>query len=179
MPTATVFPDRCRAVAWCASLTVLTLPLVLLAPSAATDAPEKVKNIFCPVVGLPEKACERCPSGYCSLQPHATNALAFEGGKVMFCCGKCKANFAKSPEKFAANARHQLVATGQARQEKCPLCGGERGYVNSLTVGGVAVGFCSNECLARAAKAAPADRVAMLFGQQAFARGFTVVAEKK
>jgi YHS domain-containing protein len=177
MQTVPLFPT-CRgrrATTWCVSLAVLGLPFLLLTPSGATDPAPKTKSVFCPVVGIPEcKSCERCPSGYCGLRPDAQNSLAFEGGKLQFCCGKCKAIFEKSPARFAANAHHQLVATGQARQEKCPLCGSDYRYVPRLNVGGVMVAFCSHECRNKAVNATPSERMEMLFGEKAFARGFTV-----
>jgi YHS domain-containing protein len=169
-----------RVVTWCASLSVLAVPFLLLTPSGATDPPAKTKSVFCPVVGTPEcKSCERCPSGYCALQPDAQISLVFDGGKVQFCCGKCKAIFEKSPAKFAPNAHHQLAATGQARQQKCPLCGSEVGRIPPLSIGGVSVGFCTDECRNKAVKATPTERMEMLFGEKAFARGFTVVAVNK
>jgi len=162
------------------SLSVLALPFLLLAPSGATDPPAKTKSVFCPVVGTPEcKSCERCPSCYCSRQPNAQFSLAFEGGEVQFCCGKCKAIFEKAPAKFAAHAHHQLVATGQARQQKCPLCGSEPVYIPPVNIGGVSVRFCSDSCHNKAVNATPAERMEMLFGEKAFARGFTVVAGSK
>src|SRR5207237_1059742 len=130
-----------RTAAWCASLAVLSLPFLLLASTGAADPEEKAKNVFCPVVGLPECKTCKCSSGYCSLKPHGSISLSFEGGKLQFCCGKCKETFEKTPSPFAASARHQLVATGQARQKKCPLCGGDLGFVVPVTVGGVSVGF--------------------------------------
>jgi YHS domain-containing protein len=164
----------CRA-AVC--LAVLALPLLLL-PSGAADPPAEGQKIFCPVVGLPKCECCKCPSGYCGLRPRAAHTLPFEGGSVQFCCGKCKAKFEKSPEKFVANAHHQLVATGQARQAKCPLCGGQPDKAQSLEVAGVTVHVCSAECRDKAVKAAPAEQVELLFGKAGFARGFTVEGKK-
>jgi len=181
MQTAILIPTGRgrRAATWCVSLAVLAVPF-LLAPSGATDPPAKAKSVFCPVVGTPEgKSCDHCPSGYCPLRPSAEMSLAFDGGKLQFCCGKCKAIFEKAPAKFAANAHHQLVATGQARQQKCPLCGGEMGDTPQVSIGGVSVGFCSTECHAKAVKASPTERMEMLFGEKAFAKGFTVVAGNK
>src|SRR5262245_27809739 len=52
------------------------------------------------------------------------NAVDYKGGKVYFCCMNCPKKFSEDPSKFAAAANAQLVATGQAKQEKCPLSGG-------------------------------------------------------
>src|SRR4030095_13582907 len=51
------------------------------------------------------------------------NAVDYKGGKVFFCCMNCPKAFAADTAKFAAKANAQLVATGQAQQEKCPLSG--------------------------------------------------------
>jgi YHS domain-containing protein len=161
-------------------LASLALPFLLLAPSGAADDPaEPSAKIFCPVVGLPEcKSC-KCPNGYCSTTPKQSHTLSFEGGKLLFCCGQCKALFEKSPEKFAANARHQLVATGQARQQKCPLCGGEPKQEFTGKLAGVAIHFCSADCRDKLAKASEPEKLELLFGPQAFARGFVAVGIKK
>jgi YHS domain-containing protein len=169
--------SRRRALVSAAILAALTLPLAL-APIRATDPEEKAK-VFCAVVGLPKSECCTCPSGYCSLQPRATLATTFEGGKVLFCCGKCKALFEKSPEKFAANAHHQLVATGQARQVKCPLCGNDPKDAFASTVHGATVRFGSAECKAKADRLAQSDWLEAVLGQKAFSRGFVVDAGKK
>jgi YHS domain-containing protein len=97
---------------------------------------------------------------------------------VQFCCGKCKEQFAKSPEKFVASAHHQLVATGQASQTKCPLCGGEPAKAHAVEVAGVTVHLCSAECRDKIAKATPAEQVELLFGKAGFGRGFTVPNKK-
>jgi hypothetical protein len=158
---------RRTAVLTAGALTLLVLPLV-----GATDPPEKTKSVFCPVVGLPKCGKCECPSGYCPRNPLPGSTVAFEGGKVQFCCGKCKAIFMMGPEKFASAARHQLVATGQFHQVKCPRCGGELGSGPGVEIAGVTVLFCSDECRAAVAKAAPADQEEMVFGAKAFARGF-------
>src|SRR5262249_39873153 len=54
-----------------------------------------------------------------------STTLDYKGAKLYFCCSGCPKEFQKSPAKFAANANHQLVATLQAKQTSCPLCGGD------------------------------------------------------
>ena len=54
----------------------------------------------------------------------------------------------------------------------------ESKYIAHMNVGGVSVGFCSNECHNKSVAAAPAERMEMLFGEKAFARGFVVSGSK-
>src|SRR5262245_56337623 len=49
----------------------------------------------------------------------------YKGGKVYFCCGNCPEAFKKDEAKFSTRANMQLVQTGQAKQAKCPLSGGD------------------------------------------------------
>jgi YHS domain-containing protein len=170
--------SRRRGPVSAAILAALTLPLAL-APIGANDPPEKSRAVFCPVAGLPKCEGCRCPSGYCGLQPRAALSATFEGGKLLFCCGKCKAMFEKAPEKFAANAHHQLVATGQARQVKCPLCGDAPKEAYASTVSGATVRFGSAECKAKADRLAQNDWLEAVLGSKAFHRAFVVNAGKK
>jgi Zn-finger protein len=159
-----------------AALTVGAVVLLVLPVCGADNAPEqKAQSVFCPVVGLPQCEMCQCPLAYCARRPRERNTVAFAGGKVMFCCPKCKEMFEKSAAKFAANAHHQLVATGQFRQVKCARCGGELGQVPSLQIAGISVRFCSNACYEAAVKASHVERVEMIFGAKVFARGFVPV----
>ena len=71
-----------------------------------------VTKLKCPMSG---KACKE-------------SAVAdLDGSKVYFCCPNCVKAFAKkeAQTKFATKVNHQLVATKQAKQVKCPLSGGK------------------------------------------------------
>jgi hypothetical protein len=127
------------------------------------------------MVGLPDGKQCACPSGYCSTRPGPTNTVAFEGGKVQFCCGRCKGAFTNATEPFKANARHQMLASGQFKQVKCPLCGGNPSDEHAIEIGGLTVRFCSADCKQKATEAKGQDRVVLLFGQTAFAKGFVAV----
>ncbi len=125
-----------------AALALVSLSVALAAPATAADA-------MCPVSG---HACD----------PEAT--ASFEGGKVCFCCEKCVKAFEADSAKFAAKARQQLATTRQFKQTGCPLSGGGVKAGTQLTVGGVEVGFCCNNCKGKVAKAGPDDQVTMVFG---------------
>jgi hypothetical protein len=125
-----------------AALAIVSLSVALAAPAAKPEP-------LCPVSG---HACD----------PDAT--AAFAGGKVCFCCQKCVKAFEADSAKFAAKAHQQLVATGQFKQTGCPFSGGAVKDGTQLTVGGLEVGFCCNNCKGKVAKADADEQVKMVFG---------------
>ena len=117
-----------------------------------------------------KKAEPKCPvSGKAISKDHAVD---YKGAEVYFCCPNCPKAFEKAPEKFAAKANHQLVLTGQAKQVKCPLAGRPAKDDKSVSVEGVTVNVCCGNCLKAATKAD--DKVALLFSDKAFDKGFKV-----
>jgi hypothetical protein len=128
---------------------LLAAALALVSLSVALAAPATKSEPMCPVSG---HACD----------PDAT--AAFEGGKVCFCCQKCVKAFEADSAKFAAKARQQLTATGQFKQTGCPFSGGGVKDGTQLTVGGIEVGFCCNNCKGKVAKADAEEQVKMVFG---------------
>jgi YHS domain-containing protein len=122
--------------------------LVLIATIALAAPATKIEPL-CPVSG---HACD----------PDAK--ADFEGGKVCFCCEKCVKAFEADAAKFAAKARQQLVVTGQMVQKGCPLSGGPVKDGTQIDVGGVAVGFCCNNCKGKVAKGSPEEQVGLVFG---------------
>ncbi len=126
----------------CASFCFALLTAVAFAAASKTEP-------LCPVSG---DACD----------PDTT--VSFEGGNVCFCCEKCVKAFEADSAKFTAKARQQLAATGQFKQTGCPLSGGKVKAGTELTVGGVDVGFCCNNCKGKVAKAGPDEQVTMVFG---------------
>ena len=136
----------------------------------------KVK-FYCPVAGMPEAKSCCCPGGYCPRQPSPRHTIDYKGGKIQLCCSLCEKVMKESPARFAAVANHQLVATGQATQVACPSCGGKVSAASG-EVAGVQVQFCSADCQKKVAEAAAKDRVEMVFGDKAFARGYEVRAKK-
>lgn len=132
--------------------------------TATVYAAEKVdlKGVKCPVSGKP------------AAEDHS---VAYKHAKVYFCCGKCPAAFEKDTASFATKANLQLAATGQAKQIKCPLSGQDLDDTTAVDVGGVKVAFCCNKCKGKVEKATGDDKVALIFSDSAFKKGFEV--EKK
>ena len=103
----------------------------------------------------------------------------YKGGKLYFCCDMCPKAYAKEPAKFATKANHQLAATGQAKQAKCPLSGGPLNAEKTVTVGGVSVQFCCEKCQGKVAAATGDDQVAMVFADAAFDKAGFAVPKKE
>lgn len=141
-------------------LTRITLGLAVAFSAALASAAEpKLEGVTCPVSGKPVVA---------------EHSVDHNGGKVYFCCPNCPKAFAANPEKFAAKANHQLVATGQAEQKSCPLTGRPLNDAQKVTVGGVEVTFCCPNCKGKTASA-PADKqIEMVFADAPFKKGFEV-----
>ena len=139
------------------SLAAAVLAMVSLGVLMAADekdekkADKKKDAAFCPVGGI----------------GHAVNAKLvadFEGGKISFCCEDCPEPFKKNTAKFAANARHQLLATGQIEQVACPLSGQKINPEKKAEVAGLEVAFCCEKCQGNVVKAAkPEEKIAMVF----------------
>jgi YHS domain-containing protein len=149
----------------------------------ASDQPAKVEKktqFYCPVAGMPEAKSCCCPGGYCPRMPSPSYTIEYKGSKIQLCCGLCSKVFKETPAKFAAVANHQLVATGQAAQVHCPTCGEDLVTFTQVSrdVAGVNVMFCSENCCKKMAEANVKDRVELVFGDKAFARGFEIRAKK-
>jgi YHS domain-containing protein len=114
--------------------------------SAAVKEPKDAK---CPVSG---KGC------------NPDKSVAFDGGKVWFCCGNCEAAFNGNPTKFAAKAHQQQVSTGQLVQKGCPFSGGAVKPETVIDIGGASVGFCCNNCKGKVEKAGGDEQIEMVFG---------------
>ncbi|MGY8770434.1 MAG: hypothetical protein ACKVH8_18620 [Pirellulales bacterium] len=126
-------------------------------------AEEKAKKVkpTCPVSG---KACSK------------EFAVDYKGGQTFFCCPNCPKAFEKDTAKFAAKANHQLVLTKQAKQAKCPLTGGKMKKETAVSVEGVSVAFCCNNCKGKVEKSE--DAFALVFADKTFDKGY-VIAKKK
>lgn len=108
--------------------------------------------------------------------------VKYKGGKVYFCCENCPKAFEKDVKKFATKANLQLVATGQAKQAKCPLSGGKLNAEKTCKVGGVEVQFCCEKCQGAVGKAEGDAQIELVFSDAAFEKaGFAVpkIEEKK
>ncbi len=105
-----------------------------------------------------------CPVGGIGHDINKEVTVAFEGGKVSFCCEDCPAEFKKTPEKFAANARHQLLATGQIEQANCPLSGRPLNKEHVAKVAGLEITFCCPNCKGAVVKAEKEEaKIALVF----------------
>ncbi len=101
-------------------------------------------------------------------------SVEYQGGKVFFCCGNCKAAFEKDPAKFAAKANHQLVATKQATQKSCPLTGGKMNDSRTVTVNKVDVSLCCGNCQKKVTDQTAEEQINTLFSAASFKKGFKV-----
>ena len=102
-------------------------------------------------------------------------AADHRAGKIYFCCGGCLKAFQADPAKFSAQANMQLVSTKQYTQSACPLADGEVDSSKTVTVGGQEVAFCCGVCQGKVKSAKDEDRVAMIFGDEAFEKSFSKV----
>lgn len=112
---------------------------------------------------------------------NAEKSVDYKGGKVFFCCAGCPKAFAKKIEAkdklVAAKGNHQLVATGQAKQAKCPFSGGP--LKTELTVAGAKIQFCCNNCKGKASKLEGDAQLTTLFGDKAFKKAAFKVGKDK
>jgi YHS domain-containing protein len=102
----------------------------------------------------------------------------FGGGKVWFCCTKCKAKFDANNSKFVAKANLQLAASGQAKQIACPLTGKPLDASKTVNVAGVDVQFCCDKCKAKVAAAEGDKQIQLVFASKAFDKGYKVGKDK-
>ena len=122
----------------------------------------KLDKVLCPVSGKAVKA---------------EHSVAYKGGKAYFCCPNCPKGFAKDTAKYAAKANHQLYLTGQFTLALCPLKAKPLNTATKIEIGGKAVCFCCNGCKGKVTQAK--DKIALVFADAAFAKGFKIVKEKK
>jgi hypothetical protein len=139
------------------SLAVLLLATISIGALSAADDKDKEKSdknkeaAFCPVGGIGHKI-------------NKDVAVDFEGGKVNFCCEDCPAAFKKDSSKFAANARHQMLATGQIEQIACPISGRKIDPEKTADVAGLKIAFCCENCQGKIAKTEkPEEKIALVF----------------
>lgn len=133
---------------------VMALAIPMLVAGMAFAADIKLDGINCLVAGSKAAKAE-CSSEY-------------KGGKVFFCCGNCKKGFDGDSAKFSTKANHQLVATGQAKQTKCPLSGAPCKADKVVTVGGAKVYFCCENCQGKVADTKGDAQVELVFSDKAF-----------
>jgi YHS domain-containing protein len=108
-----------------------------------------------------------------------TVSVDYKGGKVYFCCPGCPGPFEKDTAKFAAKANQQLVGTKQAKAVKCPIAGRPLNPATEIDVQGVKVAFCCNNCKGKAAGASGDEQLTLVFGDEAFKKGFEVKKDEE
>ena len=149
-------------------IALLAMVALLVAGVAFAEKAEKkevnLKGVKCPVSGNAAKNIDG-------------SSVAHNGGTVYLCCTNCPTAFKKNTKKFAAKANFQLYATGQAKLVKCPLKGKPLNTATKISIEGKDVCFCCNGCKGAAGKAT--DKIALVFGDAAFKKGFKVGAKKK
>jgi len=112
----------------------------------------------------------------------ADKSADYKGGKVYFCCDGCPKAFAKDQagdKKMDTVANTQLVATGQAKQHKCPLSGGDLNKDTEITVAGAKVSFCCDKCKGVVEKLKGDEQIAKVFSDEAFEKAGFKVEKKK
>jgi YHS domain-containing protein len=140
----------------------LALSAVAMLAGAFAMAAEvgKAPELKCPVAGTPIKADKNAD---------------YKGGKVNFCCDNCKAKFAADPAKYSVAANLQLIQSGQAKQEKCPLSGGPLDATKTVEVAGTKVTFCCEKCQGKVAgEKDAAKQKELVFSDTAFDKAFKV-----
>ncbi|MEX2139763.1 MAG: hypothetical protein WD894_10915 [Pirellulales bacterium] len=136
---------------------VALLAMISIGALSAADDKEKADK---------KKDAAFCPVGGIGHDINKEVAVDFEGGKVSFCCDKCPAPFKKDTAKFAANARHQLLATGQIEQTACPLTGRKLNPEQKTEVAGLEVTFCCPNCKGKIAKTEKdEEKIALVFNK--------------
>ena len=141
----------------------------------------RISVMFCAVfaIGLMAFAADEkakfkasCPiSGKAALEDKTAD---YKGGKVYFCCGNCPDAFKKDTAKYATKANHQLAATGQATEVKCPLSGGKLNPDTAVEVSGVKVTFCCNNCKGKVSEAKGDEQIDLVFKDAPFDKGFEI-----
>ena len=106
-------------------------------------------------------------------------ASDWKDGKVYFCCENCLKKFDGDKKAKAAQANHQLIASKQVEQKACPFSGGELNKDFSVEFKGATVGFCCTNCKGKAEKMSDDDKMAQLFGEDAYEKAKFAKAEKK
>lgn len=118
----------------------------------------------------------KCPVSGKAVNKEAT--ADYKDHKVYLCCQGCPKAFKKDTAKFAAKANWQLVQTKQFKQVACPISGKPAKDVTAK-VGDLEVGLCCKGCKGKVDKAEKDDKLALVFADKAFAKGFKPVKEKK
>lgn len=112
----------------------------------------------------------------------AAKSVDYKGGKVFFCCDNCpqafKAKIKAGDKLVAAKANAQLVATGQAKQSKCPITGRPCQPGFKVNVAGATVFFCCPNCQGKVADLKGDEQLLTALGDEAFKKAAFKVNKK-
>jgi hypothetical protein len=103
----------------------------------------------------------------------------YREAKVFFCCQNCPTAFKKETAKYSTKANHQLVATRQFKEEKCPLSGRDLNPEATVKIAEVEVAFCCENCQAKAKEAKGDEQLALVFADKAFEKAFKKVEKEE
>ena len=134
------------------------LVFTALGTAFAADIPEDLKCMVCGKPALSDFAVD------------------WNGGKVYLACPNCKASFAGDKKSYAPLANIQLIATRQAKQITCPLTGKKASAANTVTIKGIKVRFCCNNCKGKAASLKEKEQLQLVFSNEAFKKAYKVTA---
>ena len=119
----------------------------------------------------------------CLINPKAAakadKASEWKDGSVYFCCGSCQGKFSADKKAYAARANHQLVASKQVEQGKCPFSGGPAKADKKVEFKGATVTFCCGNCQSKAEKMSDDEKLESLFGEKAYEKAEFKKVEKK
>lgn len=109
----------------------------------------------------------------------AEASVAYKEGKIFFCCNNCPGAFDKENAAHVMKANHQLVATKQYTQKGCPFSGKAIAEGTELAIDGTKVGFCCNNCKGKVAEMEGDEKIAAVYAEKAFEKGFAKVKAEK
>jgi YHS domain-containing protein len=130
------------------------------------------------LAGEKKEAKAKCPVSGKDINKDAS--VEFNGGLVYFCCNNCPKAFEKDTLKYTGKANLQLVVTGQAKEVKCPFTGKDLNPETKISVAGVNVCFCCNNCKGKAEKAEGQMQIDLIFGDsKKFKKAFEIKKAEK
>jgi transcription elongation factor Elf1 len=137
-----------------------------LTNSQAEEKAKKVTKVNCVVAGK-------------EIEISKAVEVSYRKATAYVCCNNCKAKFEKDSSKYATKSNHQLFQTGQAKQVKCPLSGGDVDSSKTVKISGVSVAFCCGKCQGKVEAAKGDDQLDLAFADKAFDKGFEVKKQTK
>jgi YHS domain-containing protein len=144
------------------TLVVGTMSVALLALTVFAAEEVKIEGVKCVIATKNQAKIDK--------------SVDYKGAKVFFCCENCPKKF--DAEKNAVAANHQLVATKQAKQEKCPISGQAVNPEEKTKVSGVEVAFCCDKCKGKVNSSSGEEQMKLVFDNKAFEKAFKVVEKK-